>query len=111
MAGPATFARPSRGDELELTIDSLAHGGNGVARLEGYVVFVAGAVPGDRVRRGDAPPIIDHGFLHPLEVHGIVHMTHVIDVAGFDGDAVAERGHADEGLICLHICQQQPACG
>ena len=46
----ATFARPSRGDELELTIDSLAHGGNGVARLEGYVVFVAGAVPGDHVR-------------------------------------------------------------
>ena len=40
----------SRGDELELTIDSLAHGGNGVARLDGYVVFVAGAVPGDRVR-------------------------------------------------------------
>jgi 23S rRNA (uracil1939-C5)-methyltransferase len=50
MAGPGTFTRPSRGDELELTVDSLAHGGNGVARLEGYVVFVAGAVPGDRVR-------------------------------------------------------------
>jgi 23S rRNA (uracil1939-C5)-methyltransferase len=49
MSG-ATFTRPSRGDVLELTIDSLAHGGNGVARLEGYVVFVAGAVPGDRVR-------------------------------------------------------------
>jgi 23S rRNA (uracil1939-C5)-methyltransferase len=46
----ATFTRPSRGDVLELTIDSLAHGGNGVARREGYVVFVAGAVPGDRVR-------------------------------------------------------------
>jgi 23S rRNA (uracil1939-C5)-methyltransferase len=43
-------ARPSRGDELELTVDSLAHGGNGVARRDGYVVFVAGAVPGDRVR-------------------------------------------------------------
>jgi len=42
--------RPSRGDVLELTIDSLAHGGNGVARHDGYVVFVAGAVPGDRVR-------------------------------------------------------------
>ena len=39
----ATFTRPSRGDVLELTIDSLAHGGNGVARREGYVVFVAGA--------------------------------------------------------------------
>ena len=46
----ATFSRPSRGDVLELTIDSLAHGGNGVARREGYVVFVAGGVPGDRVR-------------------------------------------------------------
>src|SRR4029079_3233038 len=46
----ATFIRPSRGDVLELTIDSLAHGGNGVARLEGYVVVVAGALPGDRVR-------------------------------------------------------------
>jgi 23S rRNA (uracil1939-C5)-methyltransferase len=45
-------ARPQRGDELELTIDSLAFGGEGVARLGdgGYVVFVAGAIPGDRVR-------------------------------------------------------------
>jgi 23S rRNA (uracil1939-C5)-methyltransferase len=50
MAGPASFTRPSRGDELELVIESLAHGGNGVARRDGYVVFVAGAVPGDRVR-------------------------------------------------------------
>jgi 23S rRNA (uracil1939-C5)-methyltransferase len=47
---PVTAQRPSRGDVLELTIDSLAHGGNGVARRDGYVVFVAGAVPGDRVR-------------------------------------------------------------
>ena len=47
---PASASRPSRGDELELTIDTLAHGGNGVARRDGYVVFVAGAVPGDRVR-------------------------------------------------------------
>jgi 23S rRNA (uracil1939-C5)-methyltransferase len=43
-------SRPSRGDELELTIDSLAYGGAGVARLDGYVVFVSDAVPGDRVR-------------------------------------------------------------
>jgi 23S rRNA (uracil1939-C5)-methyltransferase len=43
--------RPRRGDELELTIDRLAYGGAGVARTEtGYVVFVRGAVPGDRVR-------------------------------------------------------------
>ncbi len=42
--------RPRRGDEIELTIDRLAHGGAGVARTDGYVVFVRGAVPGDRVR-------------------------------------------------------------
>lgn len=45
-------ARPERGQELELKIDSLAYGGEGVARwgAGGYVVFVAGAIPGDRVR-------------------------------------------------------------
>ena len=39
-----------RGEELELQIDSLAYGGNGVARLNGFVVFVAARPPGDRVR-------------------------------------------------------------
>src|SRR3954469_3424552 len=43
-------SRPQRGDELDLRIDSLAYGGAGVARLDGYVVFVRGAIPGDRVR-------------------------------------------------------------
>jgi 23S rRNA (uracil1939-C5)-methyltransferase len=44
--------RPERGQELELQIESLAFGGEGVARLgdSGYVVFVADAIPGDRVR-------------------------------------------------------------
>jgi 23S rRNA (uracil1939-C5)-methyltransferase len=44
--------RPERGQQIELQIDSLAHGGEGVGRLGegGYVVFVSGAVPGDRVR-------------------------------------------------------------
>jgi 23S rRNA (uracil1939-C5)-methyltransferase len=48
----ATPPRPQRGDELELRIEALAFGGEGVARLGdgGYVVFVAGAIPGDRVR-------------------------------------------------------------
>jgi 23S rRNA (uracil1939-C5)-methyltransferase len=50
MSTPAAPARPSRGDELDLRIDSLAYGGAGVARLDGYVVFVRDAVPGDRVR-------------------------------------------------------------
>ena len=39
-----------RDQELELTIDSLAYGGNGVARLNGFVVFVRRGLPGDTVR-------------------------------------------------------------
>jgi 23S rRNA (uracil1939-C5)-methyltransferase len=39
-----------RDDEIELTIDSLAYGGNGVARLNGFVVFVRRGLPGDTVR-------------------------------------------------------------
>jgi 23S rRNA (uracil1939-C5)-methyltransferase len=40
----------TRNQELELTIDSLAYGGRGVARHGDLVVFVARALPGDRVR-------------------------------------------------------------
>jgi len=44
-------SRPRRDQELELSVDALAHGGSGVGRAdEGFVVFVRGAVPGDRVR-------------------------------------------------------------
>jgi 23S rRNA (uracil1939-C5)-methyltransferase len=42
--------RPQRGAEIDIRIDALAHGGAGVGRLDGYVVFVRGGVPGDRVR-------------------------------------------------------------
>ena len=42
--------RPSRGDTAEVAIESLATGGRGVARIDGYVVFVDRALPGDRVR-------------------------------------------------------------
>ncbi len=37
-------------DEVDLTVDSLAFGGNGVARLNGFVVFVRRGLPGDVVR-------------------------------------------------------------
>ncbi|MFL6029792.1 MAG: 23S rRNA (uracil(1939)-C(5))-methyltransferase RlmD [Gaiellaceae bacterium] len=45
MAAPV-----AKDQELELTIDSLAYGGNGVARLNGFVVFVRRGLPGDTVR-------------------------------------------------------------
>jgi 23S rRNA (uracil1939-C5)-methyltransferase len=48
--GEKPAARRHRGEQLELEIDSLAFGGRGVARCDGLVVFVAGALPGDRVK-------------------------------------------------------------
>ena len=45
MAAPVT-----RNQELELDVESLAYGGNGVARHDGFVVFVRRGLPGDRVR-------------------------------------------------------------
>jgi 23S rRNA (uracil1939-C5)-methyltransferase len=47
--GTITQERPARGELLTLDVESLAYGGKGVARRNGYVVFVAGALPGDRV--------------------------------------------------------------
>ncbi|CAN5621978.1 23S rRNA (uracil(1939)-C(5))-methyltransferase RlmD [soil metagenome] len=47
---PGRNARPRRGEELDLRVEAIAQGGRGIARLDGYVVFVAGALPGDRVR-------------------------------------------------------------
>ena len=45
------------GREVELTAESLAHGGEAIAHLDGQVVFVRGAAPGDRVlARLDADP-------------------------------------------------------
>jgi 23S rRNA (uracil1939-C5)-methyltransferase len=40
----------AKDQELELQIESLAFGGNGVARLNGFVVFVRRGLPGDKVR-------------------------------------------------------------
>jgi 23S rRNA (uracil1939-C5)-methyltransferase len=45
MGAPVT-----KDQEVELDVESLAYGGNGVARLDGYVVFVRRGLPGDRVR-------------------------------------------------------------
>ena len=45
MAAPV-----NRDQELDLSVESLAFGGNGVARLNGFVVFVRRGLPGDKVR-------------------------------------------------------------
>ena len=45
-----TAPKPRRGELLDLRIEGVAQGGAGVARADGFVVFVQGAFPGDTVR-------------------------------------------------------------
>jgi 23S rRNA (uracil1939-C5)-methyltransferase len=63
------MAAPLRKDEeLELSIDSLAYGGNGVARLNGFVVFVRRGLPGDTVRARVTKVKRSHAEATALEV-------------------------------------------
>ena len=41
--------RPKVGDTLSLTIDSLAYGGKGVAKVEDFVIFVRGGLPQEKI--------------------------------------------------------------
>jgi 23S rRNA (uracil1939-C5)-methyltransferase len=61
------MAAPVRKDDVvELDVDSLAYGGNGVARLDGFVVFVRRGLPGDRVRARVTK--VKRGFAEALAV-------------------------------------------
>jgi 23S rRNA (uracil1939-C5)-methyltransferase len=54
--------------ELELRIESLAFGGNGVARLEGFVLFVRRGLPGDLVRARVTRVKRNHAEAETIEV-------------------------------------------
>ena len=82
MAAPVT-----RNEELELRIESLAYGGNGVARLNGFVVFVRRGLPGDTVRARVTKVKKSHAEALALEV--------------------VEQGAARVEAPCAHY----PACG
>ena len=45
--GPGVGRRLRKGERVELVIATLAFGGQGIGRLDNFVVFVDGAVPGD----------------------------------------------------------------
>jgi 23S rRNA (uracil1939-C5)-methyltransferase len=82
MAAPVKM-----GEEVELRVDSLAFGGNGVARLNGFVVFVRRGLPGDLVRARVTK--VKRGFAEALA-------TEVLEPSG-------ERVEAP--------CAHYPACG
>jgi 23S rRNA (uracil1939-C5)-methyltransferase len=77
----------STGEDVELHVDSLAYGGNGVARLNGFVVFVRRGLPGDTVRARVTK--VKRGF----------------------AEAVAEEVIAASPLRVEAPCAHYPACG
>ena len=44
------FAPVKEGDEFEATIEALGEKGDGIARKDGFVIFVPGVAQGDKVR-------------------------------------------------------------
>lgn len=48
--GPEPIPKHHVGDQLRLTVDSVAYGGHGVGRSHDYVVFVPFTAPGDEVQ-------------------------------------------------------------
>ncbi|HSE94896.1 MAG TPA: 23S rRNA (uracil(1939)-C(5))-methyltransferase RlmD [Methylomirabilota bacterium] len=64
------MAHARRGDLLTVDVTDLAFGGEGVARVGGYVVFVPGGVPGDRldVRLTQVRPRFARGQIERIAV-------------------------------------------
>jgi 23S rRNA (uracil1939-C5)-methyltransferase len=65
---PERPGRLRRGEEFDAEIETLAYGGRGIARVGGYVVFVAGALPGDRVRARITKSKKGYGEAAPVEL-------------------------------------------
>jgi len=94
----------SPGDEIEIDLTGIAHGGTAVGRTaEGRVVFVADAIPGERVRarltevkkqfaRADALAVLE------ASPHRVLHIWRE---AGIDRDPAQRPGGAEFGHIAL----------
>jgi 23S rRNA (uracil1939-C5)-methyltransferase len=72
MAAPVT-----RDEEIEVGIDSLAYGGNGVGRLDGFVVFVRRGLPGSRVRARVTK--VKRGFAEAVATDVLEPSPHLVD--------------------------------
>src|SRR5918993_3927956 len=72
------MAAPVRKEgEVELQVDSLANEGKGVARLDGFVVFVRRGLPGDRVRARVTK--VKRGFADALAVEVLEPSPHRVE--------------------------------
>ncbi len=57
-----------KGERLELTIDSLAYGGKGVAKVDDFVIFVKNAIPGQTIKAFVYKKRSGYAEARPIEV-------------------------------------------
>lgn len=60
--------RPKKGRQLELTIENVAFGGKGIAKVDDYVVFVENTLPGDTVLAKIRKRKKSYAEAYPLEI-------------------------------------------
>ena len=92
------------GKTIELDVTNIAHGGVSVARHDGRVVFVADAIPGERVRaRVSADSKKSFWRAETVEVLDASEhrVPHVWDAASIDRDPADRAGGAEFGHIEL----------
>lgn len=91
------------GDIVELEVTKVVHGGDGLTRHEGFVIFVRGGLPGERVLARVYSVKKSHAFADLIEVlvpsaHRVAHIWPEADVARAPE---ARAGGADYGHIDL----------
>lgn len=91
-----------QGREIEVETTNMAHGGESVARLDGRVVFVADAIPGERVLArvtDDAKPTFWRADTVRVLEASADRRPHVWAEASVDRDPADRPGGADYGHI------------
>ena len=66
-----------KGQEVELTIESLAYGGKGIARVKDFVIFVKNTIPGQKVRALVYRKRKGFGEAFPIEI--LSESSHLVD--------------------------------
>lgn len=96
--------KPEPGDHVELEVSNVAHGGVSVARLDGRVVFVGDAIPGERVV-AELTDVAHKSFWRATTVRVLEasehRREHVWSAASIDRAPAERAGGAEFGHIAL----------
>lgn len=101
-----------RGREIDLDVTNMAHGGSAVARFDGRVVFVADAIPGEKVRArlvDDERPRFWRAVTTEVLEPSPDRRSHVWPEADLARDPAVRPGGADYGHIALDRQRQLKA--